>query len=87
MVVGWIFGGVGYHATSKGAELSYKIGYLITADLFFPVCPDIIRISWISTLCGNYPYFVDILAFCRYYPHIVDIVDIVDISAFCGYYL
>ena len=54
---------VGCRATSKGVELSYKIGYLINAALFCPVhpvcpvrrvrpiCPDIIRILWISTFC------------------------------------
>ena len=39
MVVGWIFGGDGCHATSKAVELSYKIGYLITTALFLPDCP------------------------------------------------
>ena len=49
------------NATSKGAELSYKLCYLITAALFFPIFhvhpvrPDIIRIFWI------YLYFVDII--------------------------
>ena len=84
VVVGWIFGGVGCHATSKGEEFSYKIGYLIMAALFCPirpVCPDIIRISWISTFRGHYPHFVDISVFCGYFLHIVDK------SAFSGYYL
>ena len=38
MVVEWMLGGVGYHAMSKDSELSYKIGYGITSELFFPVC-------------------------------------------------
>ena len=90
VVAGWMFGGVGCHATSKGAELSYKLGYLIHKSLFNPVCivhtvcPDIICISWISTFHGHYPHFVDISAFCGYYLHTVDIVDI---STYSGYYL
>ena len=28
-VVGWMFGGVGCHATSKGTELSYDLDYII----------------------------------------------------------
>ena len=39
MVVIWMFDGVGYHETSKCAELSYKLGYLIIASLFCPVRP------------------------------------------------
>ena len=39
VVVGWMFGGVEYHETSKGTELSFKLCYLITATLFFPICP------------------------------------------------
>ena len=87
VVVGWMFGGVGCHATSKGGEFSYKIGYLIMEALFFPirpVCPDIIRILWISTFRGHYPHFGDISVFCGYFLHIVDIMDN---SAFSGYYL
>ena len=91
-------GGIGCHATSKVAELSYNPGYLIMLALFSPVCPvrgvrpvfpvrpvcpNIIRISWISTFCGYYPHFVDIFAFRGYYPHIVHIVDI---YVFHGYY-
>ena len=63
MVAGWMFGGVGCHTTSKAADLSYRLGYLITAALFHlvcPVCPDIIRISWISMLRGHYLHFVDL---------------------------
>ena len=96
MVVGLMFGGVGCHATSKGAELSYKIDYLIKVALFRPihptcpicpvcsVCLDIIHIFWISTFRGNFPHSMDISIFCGYYLHMVDIVDI---SAFCGYCL
>ena len=79
MVLGCMFGGAGCHSTSKGAELSYNLGYLITSALLrpiSPVCPDIIHILWISTFCGNYPYFVDVSVFCGYYLHIMDIVDI-----------
>ena len=73
MVVGWIFGGDRYHATSKGAELSYKLGYLISEALVrpirpfcsvCPICPDIIRILRISMFCGHYPHFVNISVFC-----------------------
>ena len=39
VVVGRMFGGDGCHARIKGAELSYKLDYLITAALFFHVCP------------------------------------------------
>ena len=39
MVAGWMFGGTGCHAKSKGVESSYKLGYLITAALFYPVRP------------------------------------------------
>ena len=39
MVMGWVFGGAGFHATSKSSELSYKLGYFITAALFGPFCP------------------------------------------------
>ena len=34
-----MFGGAGQHTTSKGSELRYKLGYLITAALFYPVRP------------------------------------------------
>ena len=39
MVVAWVFGSAGFHVTSKDAELSYKLGYLIMAALFCPVSP------------------------------------------------
>ena len=79
MVVGWMFGGVECHATSKGAELSCEIYYAIS---FF---------SWIltrkypyyvktSTFRGYYPYFVEISTLCGYYLHFVYI------SVFRGYY-
>ena len=93
MVMGWTSGGVGYHTMSIGTGLSYKLGNLITAVLFFPVspahpvlpvCPKIIQFFLISMFCGHYLYFVDISVFCGYYPHIVDVVDI---STFHGYYL
>ena len=73
---------------SKDAELIYKLGYLIMAALFRPicpvrpVCPDIIHILWISTFRGNHPHFVDKSAFRRFYPHILDIMNI---SIFHGY--
>ena len=39
VVVGWIFGRVGYHATSKGAELSCEIYYTISFwSWFAPSC-------------------------------------------------
>ena len=40
MVVRWMFGGVRWNATSKGAELSYKLGYLIIIALFLLVRSD-----------------------------------------------
>ena len=40
MVVGWMFSRVGFHATRKGAELSYNLGCLLTVVLILPVCPD-----------------------------------------------
>ena len=39
MVVGWMFGGVGCHATSKGVNLSYKLGYLLREAKILPVRP------------------------------------------------
>ena len=86
---------VGCHATSKDVELSYNLGYFITAVQFCPVhlvcparrvctiCPDIIRILWISTFCGHYPHFVDTSTFHGYisisriswiYLHFSDII-------------
>ena len=76
-----MFGGGGCHATSKVAELSYKLDFLITAALFFPirpvhpVRPDIIHILWISMFHGHFLHFMDVSVFCGYYLHIVDIVD------------
>ena len=70
MVVGWVFGGVGCHARSKGTKLSYKLAYLIAAALFHPVHPihpDIIRIPWILMFHGHYTHFVDISTFRGYY--------------------
>ena len=46
VVVGWIFGGIGCHAMSKGAELSCELDYAIS---FW---------SWI--LSWKYPRSVDI---------------------------
>ena len=69
MVVGWIFRGVGCLAMSEGAELSYKLGYLITAALFIPVhpvFPHIIFVLWISTFRGHYLHLMHISAFCAY---------------------
>ena len=80
-------------ATSKVAELSYKLGLLITEALFhpirhvFPIRPDIILISWISTFRGHYPHYVDISVFRGYYLHIVNIVDISTFSGYCLYCL
>ena len=74
-----MLGVVGCHATSKGVELSYKLGYLFTASIFrliCHVCPDIIRILLISTFRGHYPHFLDVSILRGYYLHIVDIMDI-----------
>ena len=90
MVLRWVFGGFGFHATTKGADLIYKLGYLIAAALFCTICPvcpvhpDIILILWISMFRGHYPRFVETSIFCGYYLHVVDIVDII---LFRGYYL
>ena len=59
VVVGWMFSGVGCHATSKGAELSCELYYTIS---FW---------SWI--LSWKSQHFVDLSTFCGYYPHFVDI--------------
>ena len=79
MVGEWMFGGVGCHATSKGAELSCDLDYAIS---FWPWI-----LSWkyphfveISTFRGYYPHFMEISTLCGYYPHFVDI------PALCGYY-
>ena len=45
-----MFGGAGCLASTKGVELSYNLGYLITAALFFPVCPVFI-VSYIRPGC------------------------------------
>ena len=72
MVMGWMFGGVGCHVTSKGAELSCELDYTI---LFWSWI-----LSWkyphfveISTFYGYYPHFVEIYMFRGYYPHFVHI--------------
>ena len=57
VVVGWIFGVVVCHATSKGAKLSCKLYYAIS---FW---------SWI--LMWKYLHFVLIYTFRGYYPHSV----------------
>ena len=90
MVMAWVFGGSGCHATSKGSELSYKLGYFIKSALFCPfrpvctVCPDIIRILWISTFPGYYLHFVDIICILwisLIYKKIVDIICIGHITS------
>ena len=78
MVMGWMFGSVEFHATSKVAELSYKLGYCIKAVLFCPirpVCLDIIRILWISTFPGHYLHFVGIICILWISLIYVNIVD------------
>ena len=79
MVVGWMFGGVGFHTTFKYSKLSYKIGYFITAELFCPIhpnCPDIY--AFVDVHVMN---FVDVSILRGYYLHIMDIY------VFYGYYL
>ena len=63
LVVVWMFGGVGCHATSKGVELSSDLDYVIS---FW---------SWILSwkYLHIYPYFVEIPTFCGYYPHFMEI--------------
>ena len=92
MVVGWMFGNVGCHTTSKGAELSCELDYAIS---FWPW-----MLSWKSpyfveksTFHWYYPHFMEIFTFCEYYLHFVDIYvfhgyypHFVEISMFCGYY-
>ena len=88
--------GSGCHAKSKCLELSYKLGYLITAALFFPVrpirpvCTYIIRIFWISTFHGHRPHFLDISVFVGsicilwiswIYPHFIDLFVLVTLQA------
>ena len=79
MVVGWIFDGVGCHATSKCYELSCEIDY------------DISFWSWI--LLWKYPHLVEISKFRGYYPHLVyisvfrgDYPHFVEITTFPGYH-
>ena len=83
MVVGWMFDGVGFHATSKGAELSFELDYSITfwSWILSWKCPHFVEISMfrgyylhfveISVFCGDYPHFVAIYTSCGYYPHFV----------------
>ena len=79
MVVWWMFGGVGFHATSKGVELSCELYYTIFSgreyycvSLFisweYPRSVDIICISW------KYPCSVDIIRILWKYPRPVDII-------------
>ena len=77
MVVGWMFSGVGCHATSKGAELSCELDYAISFWLWILSCkcPHFVEIS---TLRGYYPHFVYITVFCGNI-HVLWIL-----SAFCG---
>ena len=91
IVVGWMFGGIGCHATSKGAELSCELDYAIS----FWLCilsweyPNFVEVSTfpryyphsvdLSVFCGFYPHFVEISIFCWYYPHFVEISTSVDI--------
>ena len=65
MVMGWIFGRVVCHETSKGADLSCELDYTISF------------LFWI--LSWRYPHFVEISMFCKYYPHFVDIICILRI--------
>ena len=68
--VRWVFGGVGCHETSKGAELSCELDYVISFLSWILSCkyPHFMEISIFH---GYYPYFVDISVFCGYYPHFV----------------
>ena len=72
VVVGWIFGGIGCHAPSKGAELSCELDYDISfwSWMLSWKCPHFVEIS---RLCGYYPNFVYISVFCGDYPHFVEI--------------
>ena len=79
VVVGWMFGDVGCHTTSKGVKVSCELDYIISFWLWI--------LSWkyphfveISTFRGYYPHFVEISTFHGYYPHFMYI------SVFCGYY-
>ena len=56
MVVGWIFGGAGCHAMSKGLDLSYKLGYLTMAALFCPVFTDFQGLSVPAKVYLNRPH-------------------------------
>ena len=79
MVVGWVFEGVGCHATSKVVELSCELDYAISFWSWI--------LTWkythfveLSTFRGYYPHFVEIFTFRGYYQHFLYI------SVFCGYY-
>ena len=78
MVVGWVFGGVWFHAKIKGVELSYDLDYVILSwSWILSAFSGCIRISWILSAF-----------FSWIYPRSVDIIRISWIlSAFCGYYL
>ena len=78
VVMGWMFGGVGWHATSKGALLSCELDYSIS--------------FWLGMLSWKYPYFVEISTFHGYYLHFMNIsvfcgyyLHFVEISTFRGY--
>ena len=65
VVLGWMFGGVGCIATSKGAKLSCELYYSIS--------------FWPCILLWKYLFFVDISTFRGYYPHFIEISTSVDI--------
>ena len=72
MVVGWMFGGIGWHSTSKGAELSCDLDYTISlwSWILLWKCLHFLKIS---TFCGYYLHFMEISKFRGYYSHFVDI--------------
>ena len=92
LVVGWMFDSVGYHVTSKGAELSCQLDYTIPFWSWILSWKSLYFVE-ISTFCGYYLHFLEISTFRGYYLHFVDIYVLrgyyfhsVEISMFCRYY-
>ena len=91
MVVGWMFSGVGCHATSRGAELSYDLDYsiLFWSWILSAFCGNI-HVLWIlSAFCGftSHLFWLWILSIFRGNIHVLLILSaFLEISTFRGYY-
>ena len=92
VVLGWMFSSYGCHATSKGAELSCELDYVLSFWSWILSCkyPHLLEVY---TFRGYYPHFVYIFVLREYYLHFVEISTFrgyyphfVYISIFCGYY-